>query len=170
MKDVLPLDSRKLREDILISNESALKRKFGPFCYSGNSVFTLFSDKNQDFYSFDKNSRFVLILSKKNEINFTNFKENFLVEDGLRLLNSYVKNILKNEGYLEYGTNKRYFNPKLYQNFSYYNINLFEGISLKADVFERGLSLVSCPTNKIIRSLNLWEEFEKNIKHKHFKV
>ena len=77
----------------------------------------------------------------------------------LRMIHSFLKDILKRSDFHEWGNNKKYYNKQVKTFLQEHNITVYQGCTYKCDVYEGGLKLLVSPSNRIIRQRNFYEEF-----------
>ena len=160
VEEAIRMDARLKREEIYSKNIKGVKKILGDCVVTGSILYSCILPENKTLI-FDKESRFTLVLELKNKnISFKNIGRNFDQKNNfLKVINSNIKNKLKENNFVEWGNNKKYYNTQICSYLDHHGITIYKGFTFKAEILEDGLKLVVGPTNRIIRQKNYWQEF-----------
>lgn len=159
--NAIPPDSRFLIAEVLRANRKEMFEKLGKNFATG---VTLFSVRTVQFNNafFDAHPKFVVIVEKKNQVStldsLVGHSENRMPL--LRFLNSSIKNIFSQMGFIELGQNKKFYNPKFSEKVTSgeHKFIIMKGYKTAFEVYEGGLKLMIDHSTRIIREYSLWEE------------
>jgi len=157
----IPPDSRFLIAEVLRANRKDMFTKLGKNFATG---VTLFSVRNVQFNNafFDAHQKFVAIVEKKNNVStldsLVGHSESRMPL--LRFLNSSIKNIFSQMGFIELGQNKKFYDPKRTEKVETggHKFVVMKGYKTAFEIYEGGLKLMIDYSTRIVREYSLWEE------------
>lgn len=162
----LEKDSREVKNDIFIANRKEIIKKVGLFIRTGDIVFTFQkSDLKESTIRFELHKKYVIILKDINkQISFSNIDA---PDDSklqvFKVINSGIKQIMKNLGYTEFGYSRKFYDLKKKQELHEgdFVLDVKSGYFTSIDLYQNNVPkiMIDC-SSRIIRVYSMWEEFE----------
>ena len=161
----LEKDSREVKNAIFAENRREIIKKVGLFIRTGDIVFTFQkANLNETMVVFDGHKKYNIILKDINkQISFDNIDapddSKFQV---FKVINSGIKQIMKNLGYTEFGRSRKFYDLSKKQelNSGDFILDVKSGFFTSIDLYENNTPriMIDC-SSRIIRVYSMWEEF-----------
>lgn len=175
-QDAVAPDSRYIISMIWKENRPLIDKKIGRHMLTGMTIFS--SEKiGKDLKSLDfsNHKEFVLLLNQKNDrVSLDQISNGENKFEFLRYMNANLKEKLREDNFVEIGTNKKYYNKDLTQrvNVGDFKYLVYCGYKTAYDIYEGGLRLLVDYSTRIIHETSVWEDvkYYRNAKNLHDKI
>lgn len=162
---VVALDNRVLIDSVLSEFRREIRQHFGLTFTNGASLYCFKELTRKEVVVSGGRKHAVVFRVTPNRVTLDSLSSDKTRGKVLQVLNSQVKSIFKHLGFLELGFNKRYYDPKLTQNFDFEGsrFTLLKGFSAVFDAYENGLMLQLDYATRVVSDEDLWSKLRQEM-------